>query len=95
MHLVRDRAYEFGVRGINSDALSLDLAAVVARKDDIVQGIVAGIYGWVTPNQISPLSVARLNLPHQLISGLMANASPLTRASLPQAHEPQISRLMG
>ena len=49
-HLVRDRAYEFGVRGIDQDALSLDLAAVVARKNGIVQGIVDGIYSWVTPN---------------------------------------------
>jgi len=50
MHLVRDRAYEFGVRGIDPDALSLDLAAVVARKNGIVQGIIDGIYNWVDPN---------------------------------------------
>ena len=50
MHLVRDRAYEFGVRGIDPGALWLDLAATVARKDKIVQGIVDGIYGWVNPN---------------------------------------------
>ena len=50
MHLVRDRAYEFGVRGIDPGALWLDLAAAVARKDKIVQGIVDGIYGWVNPN---------------------------------------------
>lgn len=50
IHLVRDRAYEFGVRGIDPDGLSLDLTAVVARKNKIVQGIIDGIYGWVNPN---------------------------------------------
>jgi pyruvate/2-oxoglutarate dehydrogenase complex dihydrolipoamide dehydrogenase (E3) component len=50
MHLVRDRAHEFGVRGIDPDALWFDLAAAVARKDRIVQGIIDGIYGWVNPN---------------------------------------------
>ena len=50
MHLIRERAYEFGVRGIDQSALSLDLAAVVTRKDKIVQGIIDGIYSWVNPN---------------------------------------------
>ena len=44
MHLVRERAYEFGVRGINPSDLSFDLPTAVARKDAIVQGIIDGIY---------------------------------------------------
>lgn len=50
MHLVRDRAYEFGVRGIDPTNIWFDLAAAVARKDKIVQDIVDGIYGWIKPN---------------------------------------------
>lgn len=50
MHLVRSRAFEFGVRGVDPEKLWLDLTAVVARKDAIVKGIVDGIYGWVNPN---------------------------------------------
>lgn len=44
MHLVKRRAHEFGVRGVNADAITMDLAATVARKDAIVQGILDGIY---------------------------------------------------
>lgn len=47
MHLVRDRAHEFGVRGIDKEALWFDLAAAMARNDKIVQGIIDGIYDWV------------------------------------------------
>jgi len=47
MHLVRERAYEFGVRGVDPSALSFDLAAAIARKDRIIQGIIEGIYGWL------------------------------------------------
>ena len=47
MHLVRERAHEFGVRGIDRDALWFDLAAAVERKNQIIQGIIDGIYGWV------------------------------------------------
>ena len=47
MHLVRERAHEFGVRGIDTDALWFDLAAAVERKNQIIQGIIDGIYGWV------------------------------------------------
>jgi len=47
MHLVRDRAHEFGVRGVDPSALWLDLAVAVARKNQIVQGIIDDIYGWV------------------------------------------------
>ncbi len=50
MHLIRERAAEFGVRGVDPAALWLDLPAVVARKDRIVQGIIDGIYGWVNPS---------------------------------------------
>ncbi|HIP72088.1 MAG TPA: dihydrolipoamide dehydrogenase [Anaerolineae bacterium] len=50
MHLVRDRAYEFGVRGIDPTNIWFDLESAVARKDKIVQDIVDGIYGWIEPN---------------------------------------------
>lgn len=50
MHLVRNRAYEFGVRGIDPTKIWLDLEAAVARKDKIIQGIIDGIYSWVNPN---------------------------------------------
>ncbi|MFQ5419394.1 MAG: FAD-dependent oxidoreductase, partial [Anaerolineae bacterium] len=50
MHLVRDRAHEFGVRGIDPTTIWFDLETAVARKDKIVQGIIDGIYGWVRPN---------------------------------------------
>ena len=51
MHLVRDRAAEFGVRGVEPDALSMDMAAAVARKDAIVVGIQAGIHKRLKRNQ--------------------------------------------
>lgn len=44
MHLVRERAYEFGVRGVDPAALSFNLPTAMARKNAIVQGIVKGIY---------------------------------------------------
>ncbi|MCH7496592.1 MAG: NAD(P)/FAD-dependent oxidoreductase [Candidatus Marinimicrobia bacterium] len=44
MHLVQRRAQQFGVRGIDPDALSFDLAAAIQRKDAIVGGIIDGIY---------------------------------------------------
>ncbi len=50
MHLVRDRAYEFGVRGIDPTKIWFDLETAVARKDKIVQDIIDGIYGWIKPN---------------------------------------------
>jgi mercuric reductase len=51
MHLVRDRAAAFGVRGVEPDALWFDLPATVARKDQIIQGIIDGIYGWVNKDE--------------------------------------------
>jgi pyruvate/2-oxoglutarate dehydrogenase complex dihydrolipoamide dehydrogenase (E3) component len=51
MHLVRDRAAEFGVRGVDPDALWFDLPVAMARKDKIVQGIIDGIYGWVNKDE--------------------------------------------
>ena len=50
MHMVRDRAYEFGVRGIDPTKLWFDLETAVIRKDNIVQSIIDGINGWVKPN---------------------------------------------
>ena len=43
MHLVRNRSAEFGVRGMDPQALSFDLTAAVQRKDAIISGIVSGI----------------------------------------------------
>ncbi len=50
MQLVRNRAREFGVRGLDPTQIWFDLETAVARKDKIVQGIIDGIYGWVNPN---------------------------------------------
>ena len=50
MHLVRDRAHQFGVRGIDPQALSFDLAAAVGRKDEIVGGIISGIKSGLAKN---------------------------------------------
>ena len=44
MHLVKARAHEFGVRGVDPHAITFDLPAAVARKDAIIQGIIDGIY---------------------------------------------------
>jgi pyruvate/2-oxoglutarate dehydrogenase complex dihydrolipoamide dehydrogenase (E3) component len=51
MHLVKQRAYEFGVRGVNPEAITFDLAAAIARKDAIVNGIIAGIYDALHKNK--------------------------------------------
>ena len=51
MHLVRDRAQEFGVRGVDPDSLAFDLVAAVARKDAIVGGIISGIHKRLKKNQ--------------------------------------------
>jgi len=51
MHLVRDRAAEFGIRGIDPERLWFDLPANVARKDKIIQGIIDGIYSWVNKDE--------------------------------------------
>ena len=51
MHLVKHRAHEFGVRGVNPDSLTFDLAAAVARKDAIVTGIISGIYEALRKNK--------------------------------------------
>ena len=44
MHLVRKRSHEFGVRGVDPNAVTFDLASAVARKDRIVAGVIQGIY---------------------------------------------------
>lgn len=51
MHLVKKRAHEFGVRGVDPQALSFDLAAAVARKNRIVQGIIEGVYTGLKRNR--------------------------------------------
>lgn len=43
MHLVRERAAEIGVRGVDPEKLSFDLPTAMARKDAIVGGIITGI----------------------------------------------------
>jgi pyruvate/2-oxoglutarate dehydrogenase complex dihydrolipoamide dehydrogenase (E3) component len=50
MHIVRERAAEFGVRGVDSAMLSFDLPAAVARKDAIVGDIIAGIHNGLERN---------------------------------------------
>ncbi len=57
IHEVRDRAAEFGVRGVDPARISFDLAAAGARKDEIVRRIIEGIYGWV--NRTDNLSTAQ------------------------------------
>jgi pyruvate/2-oxoglutarate dehydrogenase complex dihydrolipoamide dehydrogenase (E3) component len=51
MHLVQRRAHEFGVRGLDPTALSFDLPTAIARKNDIVQGIIDGIYTAMRRNK--------------------------------------------
>ena len=51
MHLVRDRAAEFGVRGVDPSALSFDLPTAITRKDGIVDGIKAGIFKALDRNK--------------------------------------------
>ncbi len=59
MHLVRDRAREFGVRGVDPSALSFDLPTSIARKDAIVQGIIDGIYKALNRNKNITLITGR------------------------------------
>jgi len=51
MHLVQRRAHEFGVRGVNPDAITFDLAAAIARKNAIIQGIIAGAHQAIRRNK--------------------------------------------
>ncbi|HZD58272.1 MAG TPA: hypothetical protein VE136_16190, partial [Anaerolineales bacterium] len=51
MHLVKARAHEFGVRGVDPEAITFDLAAAVARKDAIIRGIIDGIYKALKRNK--------------------------------------------
>lgn len=51
MRLVRNRAAEFGVRGVDPERLTFVLAAAVARKDGIVAGIHQGIYKGLERNK--------------------------------------------
>ncbi len=50
MHIVRARAAEFGVRGVDPAALSFHLPTAMARKDAIVGGIIEGIYSGLERN---------------------------------------------
>jgi pyruvate/2-oxoglutarate dehydrogenase complex dihydrolipoamide dehydrogenase (E3) component len=51
MHLVQRRAHEFGVRGVDPNAVSFDLSAAMARKNGIVHGIIDGIYTAMRRNK--------------------------------------------
>lgn len=51
MHLVKEKAGLYGVRGVDPDEITFDLAAAVARKDQIVQGIIDGIHKGLKRNQ--------------------------------------------
>jgi mercuric reductase len=43
-HLVRERAHEFGVRGLDPEKLDFDLPLAMSRKDRVVQSIIDGLY---------------------------------------------------
>lgn len=51
MHLVKRRAHEFGVRGVNPDVVTFDLAAAIAHKNAIIQGIIAGAHQAIHKNK--------------------------------------------
>ncbi len=51
MHLVKEKAELFGVQGIDPDEVTFDLSKAVARKDQIVQGIIDGIYQGLKSNK--------------------------------------------
>lgn len=51
MNLVKAKAHKFGVRGIDPDEITFDLAAAIRRKDKIVQDIIDGIYHNLVRNK--------------------------------------------
>ncbi len=51
VHLVRQHAHEFGVRNIEPEKISFDLAAAVARKEAIVGEIISGIHSSLKKNR--------------------------------------------
>ncbi len=51
MHLVRDRAAEYGVVGVDPQKISFDLAKAVARKDRVVAWVHSGVYKALDHNK--------------------------------------------
>jgi len=51
VHLVREKAAKYGVRGVDPDEILFDLAAAMKRKDKVVQGIIDGIYRNLKKNK--------------------------------------------
>ncbi|MCK4897181.1 MAG: hypothetical protein KAS38_00280, partial [Anaerolineales bacterium] len=51
MHLVKEKADLYGVRGVDPEEITFNLAAAIARKDKIVQGIIEGIYKGLDRNK--------------------------------------------
>ena len=50
MHLVKKKADLYGERGAYPDEITFDLAAAIARKNQVVQGIIGGIYKGLERN---------------------------------------------
>jgi pyruvate/2-oxoglutarate dehydrogenase complex dihydrolipoamide dehydrogenase (E3) component len=51
MHLIKDKVNLFGIEGVNPAEIRFNLAAAVARKDIIVQGIINGIHKGLERNK--------------------------------------------
>ncbi|MCH7663190.1 MAG: hypothetical protein IH859_04885, partial [Chloroflexi bacterium] len=51
VHLVREKAAKYGVRGIDPDEILFDLVVAMERKDKVVRGIIDGIYKNLNRNK--------------------------------------------
>ena len=51
IYLVKEKAQLYGVRGVDPDEITFDLAAAIARKDQVVQGIINVIYNGLERNK--------------------------------------------
>lgn len=69
VHLVREKAHHFGVRGFDPDEVRFDLSAAVERKDQIVEGIINGIHKGLEGNRNISLirGHAAFTSPHEII----------------------------
>jgi len=94
MHLVRDRAAEYGVVGVDPQKLSFDLAKAVARKDSIVAWVHSGVYKALDHNknitflrgQAEFSSPVELRVDGRLITvekSILATGSQAAPASIP------------
>jgi dihydrolipoamide dehydrogenase len=55
-HLYHEAETEFARHGINTSGLSLDLKAMMARKDEVVAGLTTGIEGLLKKNKVTYIS---------------------------------------